>query len=151
VRRKPFNSVQSLIRNAVPDIKWYMDEVEEAFADFDRDVMLYKDLMLGMNFKLVVEEVYQKACGFVHQSENYRIVILRGFAEDDRHYDWSASLEMRYSNVTLKPMRDPDLITLLRKFMPAVSELTVQIATSFMEPYTVSDAVIQTLDEENIH
>lgn len=151
MRRKPFNDVQSLIRNAIPDIKWHMDDVEAAFEDFDRDVMYYKDLMLGMNFKLVVEEVYQKACGFIQQSENYRIVILRGFTEDDQHYDWSANLELRYSNVTLKPMRDPDLIALLRKFMPEVRELTMQIATSFMEPYTVSDAVIKILDEENIH
>ena len=149
--RKPFDDVQSLIRNAIPDIRWYMDEVEAAFADFDRDVMSYKNLMLGMDFKLVVEETYQKACGFIHQSENYRIVLLRGFTESGRGYDWTASLELRYSNVTVKPMRDPDLITLLRQFMPAVTELTMQVATSLMEPYTVSDAVIKILDEENIH
>lgn len=149
--RKSFDNIQSLIRNAIPDIHWYWDDVEAAFADFEKDVMRYKDLMLGMDFKLVVEETYRKACGFIHQSENYRIILLRGFTESGHGYDWTANLELRYSNVTVKPMRDPELIPLLRAFMPAVTELTMQVATSLMEPYTVSDAVIKILDDEHLH
>ena len=146
--RQPFRDIQSLIQNAVPKIEWCTDEVMAAFIDFEKATLPYRDLMLGMEFKLVVEETYRKACGFIHQSENYRIIFLRGFAEDEVHHDWSAHLELRYSKITVKPMRDPDLIALMRKFLPSVRDLCIEVSTSMMEPYAVSNAALEILDEE---